>query len=106
MRDRFADVFKTKTRDEWTAIFDGTDACVAPILDMDEVDKHRHNRERGLLLEVEGASQPAPAPRLSRTPGGVQRPGTPRGSETREILEEMGCTKEEIENLFESNTVE
>ena len=106
MRDRFAKVFKTKTRDEWTAIFDGTDACVAPILDMDEVDKHRHNRERGLLLEVEGTSQPAPAPRLSRTPGGVQRPGTPRGSETREILEEMGCTKEEIENLFESNTVE
>jgi alpha-methylacyl-CoA racemase len=106
MRDRFAEAFKTKTRDEWTAIFDGTDACVAPILDMDEVDNHRHNKERDLLVEMEGVSQPAPAPRLSRTPGTVQRPGTPRGSETREILEELGYTKEEIESLFGTNTVE
>ena len=106
MRDRFAKVFKTKTRDEWTAIFDGTDACVAPILDMDEVDKHRHNRERDLLVEVEGASQPAPAPRLSRTPGGVQRPGTPRGSETREILEELEYSKGEIKELLQKNIVE
>jgi alpha-methylacyl-CoA racemase len=101
-----AKVFKTKTRDEWTAIFDGTDACVAPILDMDEVDKHRHNRERGLLLEVEGASQPAPAPRLSRTPGSVQRPGTPRGSETREILEELEYKGKQIEELFAKNVIE
>jgi alpha-methylacyl-CoA racemase len=101
-----AKVFKTKTRDEWTAIFDGTDACVAPILDMDEVDKHRHNRERGLLLEVEGASQPAPAPRLSRTPGSVHRPGTPRGSETLEILEELGYRGKQIEELFTKKVVE
>lgn len=106
MRDRFAEVFKTRTRDEWTDIFDGTDACVAPILDMDEVDKHRHNRERGLLVEVEGASQPAPAPRLSRTPGSVQKPGTPRGSETREILEGLGYKGKQIEGFFAKSVVE
>ena len=106
MRDRFAEVFKTKTRDEWVAIFDGTDACVAPILDMDEVDNHRHNKQRDLLVEVDGVSQPGPAPRLSRTPGGVQKPGTPRGSETREILDELEFTKDEIEGFLQKNVVE
>ncbi|MGD9038417.1 MAG: CaiB/BaiF CoA-transferase family protein [Desulfobacteraceae bacterium] len=106
MRDRFAEVFKTKTRDEWVAIFDGTDACVAPILHMDEVNNHRHNQQRGLLVEVDGVTQPGPAPRLSRTPGGVQKPGTPRGSETREILDELEFTRDEIEKLFQDNTVE
>ena len=106
MRERFAEVFKTKTRDEWVAIFDGKDACVAPILNMDEVDNHRHNKERDLLVEVDGVSQPAPAPRLSRTPGSIERPGTPRGSETREILEELGYSSKEVENLFKNNIVE
>ncbi|UCB49408.1 MAG: CoA transferase [Deltaproteobacteria bacterium] len=106
MRDRFAEVFKTKTRDEWAAIFDDTDACVAPVMDMDEVNNHRHNKERALLVEVEGVSQPGPAPRLSRTPGSVQKPGTPRGSETREILEEVGYKGKQIEELFAENVVE
>ncbi len=103
---RFAEIFKTKTREEWTAIFDGTDACVAPILDMDEVGSHPHNRQRDLLVEVDGVSQPAPAPRLSRTPGSVKRPGTPRGSETREVLAELKYTGEEIEDFFRNNIVE
>lgn len=106
MRNRFAEVFKTKARDDWAGIFDGKDACVAPILDMDEVDNHRHNKQRDLLVEVDGVCQPAPAPRLSRTPGSVQRPGTPRGSETREILKELGYTKENIEGLLQNNVVE
>jgi alpha-methylacyl-CoA racemase len=106
MRNRFAEVFKTKSRDEWAAIFDGTDACVAPILDMDEVDNHRHNKERDLLVEVDGVSQPGPAPRLSRTPGSVRKPGTPRGSETIEILEELEFTRDEIEGLLQKNVVE
>lgn len=106
MKVRFAEVFKTKTRDEWAEIFYGKDACVAPILNMDEVDNHPHNRERALLIEMEGVFQPSPAPRLSRTPGSVQKPGTPRGSETQEILEELGYTKEEIESLLQKNIVE
>jgi len=73
---------------------------------MDEVDNHPHNRERELLIEMDGVFQPSPAPRLSRTPGSVQKPGTPRGSETQEILEELGYTKEEIESLLQKNVVE
>ena len=106
MRDRFAGVFKRKSREEWIAVFDGTDACVAPILDMDEVDNHGHNKQRDLLVEVDGVSQPGPAPRLSRTPGSVQKPGTPRGSETREILEELGYKGKQIKELFAENVVE
>lgn len=106
MRNRFAEVFKTKARDDWAGIFDGKDACVAPILDMDEVDNHRHNKQRDLLVEVDGVCQPAPAPRLSRTPGSVQKSGTPRGSETREILEELGYTSKQIEALFVKDIVE
>jgi alpha-methylacyl-CoA racemase len=106
MTARFAEVFKTKTRDQWTAIFDGKDACVAPVLELDEVDRHPHNRERNLLIDLDGVSQPVPTPRLSRTPGSVKGPGKTRGSETKEVLEELGCTKEEIESLLENNIVE
>jgi alpha-methylacyl-CoA racemase len=106
MTATFAEVFKTRTRDEWTAIFEGKDACVAPVLELDEVDQHPHNRERGLLIELDGVLQPLPAPRLSRTPGRVQRPGKPRGSETSEILKELGYSTEEIKALNKDDIVE
>jgi alpha-methylacyl-CoA racemase len=102
----FAEIFKTRTRDEWTAIFEGKDACVAPVLELDEVDQHPHNRERGLLINLDGALQPFPAPRLSRTPGKAQKPGKPRGSETREILKELGYSTEEIEAFSKNDIVE
>jgi alpha-methylacyl-CoA racemase len=70
---RFSEVFKTKTRDEWATIFEGKDACVAPVLALDEVRNHPHNRERGLLMDLGEVLQPAPAPRLSRTPGSVEK---------------------------------
>ena len=106
MTATFAEVFKTRTRDEWTAVFEGKDACVAPVLELDEVDQHPHNRERGLLIDLDGVLQPLPAPRLSRTPGRVQRPGKPRGSETREILKELGYSTEEIKALDKDDIVE
>ncbi len=102
----FAEIFKTRTRDEWTAIFEGKDACVAPVLELDEVDQHPHNRERGLLINLDGALQPLPAPRLSRTPGRAQKSGKPRGSETREILKKLGYSTEEIEALSKNDIVE
>lgn len=61
------EVFLTKTRDEWCAIFEGSDACVAPVLDLDEAPKHPHNVARGTFIEIDGVMQPAPAPRFSRT---------------------------------------
>jgi alpha-methylacyl-CoA racemase len=106
LTSRFAEVFKTKTRDRWTAVFEGEDACAAPVLELDEVRHHPHNKERGLLIEPGGVLQPAPAPRLSRTPGSVERVWKPRGAETREILAEAGYGEEEIEALLKENVVE
>lgn len=60
----FSEIFKTKTRDEWAAIFEGKDACLTPVLELNEVDRHPHNRERGLLTTIDGVLQPVPAPRL------------------------------------------
>jgi alpha-methylacyl-CoA racemase len=106
MKDRFAEVIRTRTREEWMQIFEGRDACVAPILGLDEVRDHPHNRERELLIELDGLLQPAPAPRLSRTPGKALQPGKPRGAHTREVLEQLGYESEEVEALFEKGIVE
>ena len=62
-----AEKFKTKTRDEWSALLEGTDACFAPVLSWDEAPQHAHLRARGTFVEVDGIMQPAPAPRFSRT---------------------------------------
>ena len=106
MRDRFAEVFRTKTRDEWTAVFEGKDACVAPVLDLNEVDKHPHNSERRLIMNIDGVPQPAPAPRLSRTPGTVKGAGRARGSDMREVLTQLGYSKEEIKEFLEKDIVD
>jgi alpha-methylacyl-CoA racemase len=106
MKERFAEVIRTRTRKEWMKIFEGRDACVAPILGLDEVRDHPHNRERELLVELDGLLQPAPAPRLSRTPGKALQPGMPRGTHTSEVLEQLGYGPEEVEALFEKDVVE
>jgi alpha-methylacyl-CoA racemase len=103
---RFAEVFRTRTRDEWTAIFERKDSCVAPVLDLHEVSFHVHNRERGLITTLDGVSQPAPAPRLSRTPAQVTRGGKPRGADTREILERLGYSPGEMEEYCRNSIVE
>ncbi|MEA2786402.1 MAG: alpha-methylacyl-CoA racemase, partial [Candidatus Eremiobacteraeota bacterium] len=63
-----AAVFKQKTRDQWATLLEGTDACVAPVLSLDEAPAHPHMRARGVYRAVDGVVQPAPAPRFSRTP--------------------------------------
>jgi alpha-methylacyl-CoA racemase len=103
---RFAEVFKTRRRDEWAAIFKGKDACVAPVLELNEVGEHPHNQERELLISIDGATQPTPAPRLSRTPGMAMKAGSPRGSNTRKILTELGYSTEENDKLFKKDIVE
>ncbi len=102
----FAGVFRTRTREEWTRVFEDRDACVAPVMGLDEVEEHPHAVARGLFTRLDGVSQPIPAPRLSATPGRADRAGRPRGAETREILKDLGMTSERIEAFFEKGVVE
>jgi alpha-methylacyl-CoA racemase len=105
-KQRFADLFAAKTRAEWCAIFDGTDACVAPILNMWEVADHPHTRARGVVLQdAQGKPEPAPAPRLSRTPGDGSRPLPQVGADTRTVLSEYGFDSAEISRLSDSGAI-
>lgn len=105
MKERFAEVFKTKTRDEWCAILEGTDACFAPVLSMAEAPSHPHNVARGTFVEVAGVVQPAPAPRFSRTPGAIQRPPARPGEHTAEALADWGLAPDEIARLRTAGAV-
>ena len=81
--------FAARTRDEWAASFDDMDACVSPVLTLDEAPDHAHARARGAFLDLNGVLQPAPAPRFERTPGAVQGPPPRPGEHTEEILREL-----------------
>jgi len=105
MKERFAQVFSTKTRDEWAAIFDGTDACAAPVLTAWEAHEHPHNQARGTYVEVDGVVQPGPAPRFSRTPSVVSRPPSPPGADTAEALSAWGVDDEAIARLQEAGAI-
>jgi alpha-methylacyl-CoA racemase len=85
-----ADVFKGKPRDEWTALLEGTDACVAPVLALDEAPAHPHVRARAIYRELDGVVQPAPAPRFSRTPGAVRGVAPEPDEGGREALRQWG----------------
>jgi len=99
MKERFAEIFKTRTRDEWCELLEGTDACFAPVLSMAEAPGHPHNRARGTFVERNGVVQPAPAPRFSRTPPEIQRPPAFPGQHTDEILTDWGVATERIAEL-------
>jgi len=105
MKARFASVFKTKTRDEWDAIFDGTDACATPVLSPWEAHEHPHNAARSTFVEVAGVMQPAPAPRFSRTPSAISRPASPPGADTVTGLLEWGLSEAAIAKLQGSGAI-
>jgi alpha-methylacyl-CoA racemase len=86
VKKRFAAVFRSRTREEWCATFEGSDGCVTPVLDLDEVPDHMHNSDRGAYIDVAGVVQPAPAPRFSATPPSVRRPPPRSGEHTDEVL--------------------
>lgn len=83
---RVAEVFRGKTRAEWQELLEGTDACFAPALDMDEAPRHPHMAARGTFIDVAGVTQPAPTPRFSRTPAGVGSPPPEEGEGADEVL--------------------
>jgi alpha-methylacyl-CoA racemase len=96
---RLAAIFRTRTRDEWCKAMEGTDVCFAPVLDFDEAPRHPHNVARGTFVDYDGVAQPAPAPRFSRTPGGIQRPPATRGEHTEEVLTDWGFVPGELDAL-------
>jgi alpha-methylacyl-CoA racemase len=105
LKERVAAVFKTKTRDEWCALMEGTDVCFAPVLTMAEAPDHPHNRQRQTFVEVAGVTQPAPAPRFGRTPGAIRRPPPHFGQHTDEALADWGFTGDELEKLRQAGAI-
>ncbi len=90
MRVGFEQVFKSRTREEWCLLLEGTDACFAPVLDLHEAPHHPHNRARETYMEIEGLTQPAPAPRFSRTPPEVRHAPRRPGADTEAVLKDWG----------------
>jgi alpha-methylacyl-CoA racemase len=105
MREMLAEKFATKSRDEWAAIFDDVDACVAPVLWLSEAQHHPHLVARGSLVDVGGVVQPAPAPRFSRTPGQIGKPPRAPGADTVAALTDWGIDATRIEKLQADNAV-
>jgi alpha-methylacyl-CoA racemase len=105
LKERLAEVFKGKTRDEWVEIMEGTDVCFAPVLSLKEAPKHPHIAARGTFVDVNGLTQPAPAPRFSRTPGAIARPAAHPGQHTDEALADWGLAADEIAKLRETGAV-
>jgi alpha-methylacyl-CoA racemase len=105
LKQRLADVFRSKTRAEWCEIMEGTDVCFAPVLNFVEAPDHPANVARQTYIEVEGVTQPAPAPRFSRTPSEVRHAGHNPGQDTDEVLAAMGFAEQEIARLRESGVI-
>jgi alpha-methylacyl-CoA racemase len=101
-KQRIAEVVATRTREEWAEVFEGTDACVAPVLGLSEAVDHPHNVAREAFVEVDGFAQPAPAPRFSRTPGAVRHGAPKPGEHTDQVLGALGL---DVEALRASGTI-
>jgi alpha-methylacyl-CoA racemase len=105
LKERLAGVFKTKTRDQWCEIMEGSDVCFAPVLSLTEAPEHPHLRARGTFVDVDGAQQPGPAPRFSRTPGRIERLGPHPGEHTDAALEAWGFAGEEVSALRDAGAI-
>lgn len=105
LKRRFTEIFKSKTRAEWCGLMEGTDICFAPVLDFDEAPRHPHNAARGTFTQVEGVTQPAPAPRFSATRSEIASGPPAVGQHTDLVLGELGCSAEQIESLREQGTI-
>ncbi|MED5385170.1 MAG: CaiB/BaiF CoA-transferase family protein [Pseudomonadota bacterium] len=104
-REKMEALFKTKTQQEWCGILEGTDVCFAPVLNLKEAPDHPHNKTRQTFVKVQGVTQPAPAPRFSRTQGKIQSPAALTGENTEEVLSDWGFSDSEISSLKMNNMI-
>ena len=104
-KEEIKKIFLKKTRDEWCELMEGTDVCFAPVLDMSEAPQHPHNKERKTFIDLEGVTQPAPAPRFSRTEPEVVSSPSIVGEHTNEVLSSIGLSEEDISTLKTSGAV-
>lgn len=104
-REKLEAIFKTKTRNEWCGIMEGTDVCFAPVLDLEEAPDHPHNKARETYIEFEGVTQPAPAPRFSRTESSISSSAALIGENTDEILTSWGFSEEKITSLKKERAI-
>jgi alpha-methylacyl-CoA racemase len=105
LKERLAELFRTKSRADWCEVMEMTDVCFAPVLTMSEAAAHPHNVERGTFVQVEGIDQPAPAPRFSRTVPEIERPPAHAGQHTREVLADLGLSAERVQALVDAGAV-
>jgi alpha-methylacyl-CoA racemase len=103
---RIEAAFMTRTREEWCELFDGTDACFAPVLSMSEAVEHKHNKERETFVEVDGIVQPAPAPRFSRSNSQIRNPPLASGKPDSGLLREWGVGQDQIDRLIDNSLIE
>ncbi len=99
LKDKIAKVIKTKTREQWNALMEGTDVCYAPVLSIPEAGKHPHNVARKTIIEIEGVPQPAPAPRFSRTESKIQGIAPSIGQHTEQALKDWGFSASDLDAL-------
>lgn len=98
-------IFKSKTRDEWCQIMEGTDICFAPVLSIWEAPNHPHNKHRETFIDVDGITQPAPSPRFSRTEAKVRGSARVPGQDTTEIMQDIGFSESEIDAMEQAGVV-
>ena len=99
MRTALAAIFITRSRDQWCEVLEGSDACFAPVLSMQEAPQHAHARARGAFIEIDGVVQPGPAPRFDRSVPPTPRPAPCTGEHTEKVLREAGFSAAQIEAL-------
>ncbi|WP_312015788.1 CoA transferase [Bradyrhizobium liaoningense] len=99
-KQRIAAMFLTRSRAEWVALLGSDDTCVAPVLDWDEAPNDPHNIARDTFVTIDDVTQPAPAPRFSRTPAATPRSARVSGDDTREVLQRWGVAQPIVERLL------
>ena len=104
-KEKVAEVFKSRTRDEWCEIMEGTDVCFAPVLSLTEASEHPHNKHRGTFTELDGVIQPGPAPRFSRTEPRLTNSSRHPGQDTVEVLKSAGMDQSKIDAMLESGAI-